>query len=321
MRLRVRDGEQKLSNNQNTALVFNVQRYSVHEGPGIRTIIFLKGCPLRCPWCANPEGISPKAVLSHNANLCKLCGRCVARCAEKCISVAEGMLLIDRSRCTLCGACPDACRMDAYKIFGEEKTVKEVLDDVAKDEIFYARSGGGLTVSGGEPLMNPEFLFELLRRAKEEYHLNTAMETTCFAPQEIVRKMLPYLDNVFCDVKLIDSARHQAVVGVPNEQILSNIRMIAGEYGDRVKLTLRMPIIPGFNDDPENIEGTSRFIKSLPGEIPLELLPYHAFGKAKYNALGKHYPLEESEIEPPSKERVEELEKSFERLGVHIIHT
>ena len=303
-------------------LVFNIQRYSVHDGPGIRTIVFLKGCPLHCPWCSNPEGMVARPQLSHNPNLCRRCGRCTRVCPYGAITQGEdGQILLHPEKCTLCGTCAKACPVEALKLFGGLMTVEEVLENVAKDEAFYRRSGGGLTVSGGDPLASPEFLEELLRTAKEKYQLNTAIETSLYAPWEKVERVLPYLDNLFTDIKLIDSRRHQEVVGVPNEPILENIRSVVQALPAGASMTIRFPMIPTINDDEENIRGIARFLKSLPKQLPIEVLPYHEFGRAKYESLRIPYPLAGKGIQPPEQEQVQHVESLFQQEGVATVHT
>ena len=300
--------------------VFNVQKYSVHDGPGIRTIVFLQGCPLQCPWCANPEGRCFTPVLSHNDNLCRRCGRCVERCPQQAISLDENGIHIDREKCNFCGKCIMACRLDCYKIFGEDRSVEDILKEVEKDENFYFRSGGGMTVSGGEPLSHPDYLLELLKGAKEKLGINTAIETTCCAPEATLRKVIDYVDYVISDIKIVDTQRSREVLGVPSEQILSNIRVIADQYPEK-SLLLRTPIIPGYNDDPENIAAIGAFITSLSRPIPLELLPYHEFGKSKYTNLGMTYEPAVRNVTAPTKEHMEELAKQLEDLGVTVIRT
>lgn len=303
-----------------TTHVFNIQRYSVHDGPGIRTIVFLQGCPLQCPWCANPEGRSFSPVLSHNANLCRRCGRCAAACPEKALRLEADGVHVDRSRCTLCGKCVWTCGADCYKIFGELLPVDQVLEEVEKDESFYFRSGGGMTVSGGEPLAHPQYLSALLKGAKERLDVSTAIESCCCAPEEVLRSVIDDVDTFLCDVKIVDSNRSREVLGVPSEQILNNIRIIADEYPEKT-LLLRMPVIPGYNDGDENIQSIAAFIRSLKREIPLELLPYHEFGKAKYANLGLRYLPQEQGVSAPSQERMEEIAERFRELGVSVVHT
>ncbi|MFA6505466.1 MAG: glycyl-radical enzyme activating protein [Treponemataceae bacterium] len=308
------------SDSEEKVLVFNIQRYSVHDGPGIRTIVFLKGCPLNCPWCSNPEGKRFQRDILHNANLCRKCGRCLRECPAGAISMQEAGIVIDRSECTFCGSCVKVCRTDALKIFGNPMSADEILACVIKDESFYKHSGGGLTVSGGEPLAHAGFLLQLLKKAKNEYLLNTAIETSCYASEEALRRVIDYIDYFLVDIKLIDSARHQKVLGVPNESILKNIRTIADEYPDK-PLVLRMPVIPTVNDDRENILGISGFLTGLKRRIPIELLPYHEFGKAKYAGIGDVYSLDCGTVVVPDKDYMNGIEAAFTEAGVTVIHT
>lgn len=198
--------------------------------------------------------------------------------------------------------------------------MNEILDIVLKDEAFYKRSGGGLTVSGGEPLMHGDFLRRLLKTAKEEYGLNTAVETTCYASSETLLSVIDYIDYFISDIKLIDSTRHQEIVGMPNEPVLRNITTIANDYPDK-QLLIRMPVIPGINDDRENIRGIAQFLAELNRKIPLELLPYHEFGKSKYAQIGMEYPLDNRNITVPDKEYISRIEAAFLEEGVSVIHT
>lgn len=305
-----------------TGVVFNIQRYSIHDGPGIRTIVFLKGCPLSCPWCSNPEGMGFAPELSHTAQLCRKCGQCIEVCPTGALTrEKDGSIAVDRARCSLCGACTRECGTGALKIFGERMPVGDILREVNKDAVFYKRSGGGMTVSGGDPLANPKFLSALLRQAKEQYGLNVTLETSLYADTESVRAIIPYVDHVYADIKLFDNTRHERVIGVPNGRILDNIRLLAGELPKDKSLVLRFPLIPSINDDEENITATAAFIKSLGREVRLEVLPYHEFGRGKYTALGREYPLTERGIPAPDKEHVARIERMFTDAGIGIIKT
>lgn len=305
-----------------TTLIFNMQRYSVHDGPGIRTIAFFKGCPLRCPWCSNPEGIGFKEELSCSTNLCRRCGQCVDVCPVRALSFGEnGYIHVARNLCTACGACAAACVPKALKIFGERMTADAILKEVNKDAVFYKRSGGGMTISGGEPLAHPAFLCKLLRQAKEEYRLNITLETTLYAEEAIVRQVVPYIDTIFADIKLYDAERHKQTVGVSNAIILNNIRMLAEFFAADKEFILRLPLVPLHNDDRENIQETAAFIKSLPRDIALEILPYHDYGSGKYQALGWEYRLAGSGLAARSLESAALVEQQFTDLGVRVTRT
>lgn len=252
-----------------TGRIFDIQRYSIHDGPGIRTIVFLKGCFLRCRWCCNPESQEFKI---------------------------QEMTLAGRT-----------------KTVGQDITVSEVLDDISKDEIYFRRSGGGMTLSGGECLAQPEFAEGLLRGA-HEYGINTAIETTGFAKREVIEQVVPHIDYVLMDIKHMDPYKHKAFTTQSNELILSNARWIAA---NAKSLTIRVPTVPGFNDTPEEIKAIARFAGSLPGVKELHLLPYHRLGQDKYAGIGRDYTLKE--ILPPSKEHMEELKAAAESVcALHV---
>jgi pyruvate formate lyase activating enzyme len=304
---------------EQTGLIFNIQRYSIHDGPGIRTIVFLNGCPLRCPWCANPEGMNASPVLSYNAALCKKCRRCAGACPKGALSFwEEGGVRIARDRCGSCGFCAGVCPSGALKIFGGRMTVAEVLEEVRKDAAFYRRSGGGLTLSGGEPLSSPGFSLALLKRAKEDYGLDTAVETSFFAPPETAEAILPYVRHILADIKLMDSRRHREATGVDNSLILENIRRAASSGAS---LVIRFPLIPGINDDEENLSAMAEFLAGLERPLPLEILPYHEFGRGKFESLGLSYPLADRNIAAPEKEKIDKTEDFLRRKGVQVIHT
>ena len=282
-------------------MIFNIQKCSIHDGNGLRTLVFLKGCPLHCLWCANPESQSYKPEIMENMKKCIGCGACIKACPNQAIHITDQGPIIDRQHCVSCGKCADICYAGAKYVMGEEMAVEEVFRQIKKDEVFYSIKGGGVTFSGGEPLTDPEFLTAILKRCHEA-RINTAMESCGMGDYEKFKSALPYLDSCFLDIKHIDSARHRELTGAGNELILSNIRKIA-EAG--VPVTIRTPIIPGCNDSVDNITGIAEFIATLPNVVSYELLPYHEFGKNKYHMLGRDYPLEGTV--PPSDDAMDEL--------------
>ncbi len=285
--------------------VFNIQRSCFHDGPGIRTTAFVKGCPISCWWCANPESINPKREIGFLFTCCNQCKKCVDVCEEEAITF-DHALHIDRSRCTLCGKCVEVCYPEALTIFGKEMEVDEVLEIVKRDKIYYQSSGGGLTVSGGEPLMQPSFVFNLFKRCKEE-GINTCLDSCGFGNSEDLKKMLTVVDWVLFDMKHMSPDVHKKFTGKGNELILENAGIVASSG---VRMVCRIPLIPGVNDTAENIKGTAEFLKGLGSDIPVEILPYHRLGKPKFEALGRSYLMKE--IEPSSREHVEEVRRAFE---------
>jgi pyruvate formate lyase activating enzyme len=277
-----------------TGTVFSIQKYSVHDGPGIRTIVFLKGCPLRCKWCSNPESQSPRPELAYNRNKCLGLDKCV-RCTEVCAVGAitqgeDGKVDIDRDLCTGCLHCTEACPAGALITYGEETTVDAALRRVEEDEMFYARSGGGLTLSGGEPFAQPQFATALLREARHR-HLDTAVETCGAANYDDFREALQYVNTLMYDVKSMDSGKHKAFTANPNERILENLKRIREEY-PTLKIRVRTPIIPGFNDIEEDVAAIIDFLTGLPGDkVEYEILEYHRMGQPKYENTGREYPL------------------------------
>ena len=290
-------------------LVFNVQKFSLHDGPGIRTIVFLKGCPLACMWCSNPEGRSSSIELIQSCDRCigtDECDRCVAVCLEQAISKGEdGKITIDRSRCDSCGDCASVCPPEALEISGDWMGVDDVLRVVEEDDAFYARSGGGLTLSGGEPLAQGAFALALLRAAKSR-GIDTAIETSGLCKWNTLREAARLTNRIFFDIKCLDADKHERVTGVRNDKILDNFRRLRAELPE-VEVVVRTPVIPGVNDDKSDIEAIADFIRDAGGASGYELLPYHGFGEPKYEKLGKHYRL--SHLRPPSSEQMQELER------------
>lgn len=284
--------------------IFNIQRFSIHDGSGIRTLVFLKGCPLRCIWCANPESQSfSKEVMFFKAK-CIGCGKCRTVCRNSCID--EETFEINKTKCVLCGECADACYADAKKPIGEYRSVSELMKEIEKDRVFFRNSKGGVTVGGGEPLAQPEFTEELLKRCKAS-NLHTAIETCGFAKWEKVKNIFGYLDQVFFDLKHMNSEKHKRLTNVGNEIILDNARRVARLGKDVI---FRLPLIPGCNDDIINIEQTGDFVAELSKNNPnirIEVLEYHSLGENKYYGLSRSYELAGLKSDKKSKEQCEDM--------------
>ncbi|WP_187118947.1 glycyl-radical enzyme activating protein [Bacillus marasmi] len=290
-------------------IVFDIQRFSVHDGPGIRSLVFLKGCPLRCRWCSNPESQKKDKQIMFIDKNCIHCGKCVEVCPQNAISF-NPTFSIDTSKCDLCGKCVDICYSKALNMTGELHSVAEVIKVLKKDNIHYRRSGGGITLSGGEPLFQSEFAKELLKECKAQgWH--TAIETTAYTSKQTLAEVLPWLDLVLLDIKHTNKEKHVEYTGKSNERILENARFI-GEFG--VPIIIRVPVIPGFNNEISEIEEISRFAKSINGVKEVHLLPYHRLGENKYNYLEYEYRLKG--IEPPEREDMRILKETVEKIGM-----
>jgi pyruvate formate lyase activating enzyme len=288
--------------------VFNIQRYSIHDGPGIRTTVFFKGCPLRCVWCQNPESQAFQQELFYNKERCKGCGRCLTACPEKASEIVEGHSRTDRTLCKACGACAEVCPEEARVLMGKSVSAKEVFAEVKKDAIFYERSGGGVTLSGGEPLAQPEFSIQILSQCKSS-GIHAAIDTCGHAPWETVEGVLKVVDLVLYDLKHMDPIEHRKITGVSNALVLENLKRIYHE--PHVALAIRIPVIPGFNDTPENMEATASFIvKDLDASVPVHLLPYHRLGDSKREQMESSQP--SLGIVSPSDEDMEKLRGYFE---------
>ena len=294
-------------------IVLKIDRYSKHDGPGVRTVVFLKGCPLRCLWCSTPDSQRLEPQLLHMETLCTRCGQCADSCPEKALSINGDDVHIDRGLCTLCGQCLEACLTNARHMSGTKMTLDEVYTIVERSRGFWARMPGGLTISGGEMLCQFDFSKALLKRCHES-GINTNIETSCFAPMEKVRELLPYLDHVCCDVKHMDEDLHKKLTGVSNRQILENIRMLSHEKD----LILRYPVIPTCNDSEKNIDATADFIKTLGDRFNrVDLLLYHELGTATYRRLGLEYALEGITSLP--KERMLAVQSRMVERGVRAV--
>ena len=296
---------------ESTGIVFNIQNYSIHDGPGIRTVIFLKGCPLRCLWCCNPESMSGRPELGFRQTLCDGCGQCIVACLRKALLLANGTnaLEIDRAACDGCGACVQACSRKALSVYGQRMSVREVVDEVLKDAPFYRRSGGGVTVSGGEPLRQPKFLLGILKACRQA-GLHTAIETSGYCTSRIFSRVLAEVDLVLFDLKVMDAEEHLTLTGKKNSLILNNARLL-GKSGCAVQP--RMPLVPGMNDSSQNMSMLASFLHSI-GVPSIELMPYHQFGRGKYVALGRPYKM--GDMPNANPEDVERVCQSLQEQGI-----
>lgn len=296
-------------------LVFNLTRYMLEDGPGIRTVVFLKGCPLRCLWCSSPLGQDIKPSVVYLKHKCISCGACLDACPHHSLFWdREGQIARDIERCKNCGVCVRVCLAGAREVRGTLMTVDEVISYVNKDQIFYRRGNGGITLSGGEILMQPAFVANILRKAWGKL-IHTAIETCAFGKWEDLRDILTYTNLAFIDIKHSDPSIHERLTGHSNRLILENIRKAAKYFVElKRNLILRLAVIPGINDSFENLKGIAYFLKELPGHWELNLLPYHRYGISKYDWLGMEYQL--PDVEPPSREQLLELAEFFKSHGL-----
>jgi len=281
-----------------TGTIFNIQKFSIHDGPGIRTTVFFKGCPLRCAWCHNPESQSGRAELLYNPEKCVHCLRCVARCPQGCHASTNGQHTLDRTTCAACGACQSPL-CEALEIAGVEKSTDEILAEVLKDQLYYQNSGGGITLSGGEPLSQWEACLELLRGARE-HGIHTCIETCGFVPRSVLEKTLPLTDLYLFDCKETDPERHRKWTGVDNQLILDNLRYLDSMGKQTV---LRCPIIPSINDREEHLAKIAEIANRLQNVLQIVIEPYHTLGVSKYERMGKPYTL--SRLETLDRETTE----------------
>ena len=297
-------------NSGKKGLIFDIERFSLQDGPGIRTTVFMKGCPLRCPWCHNPESQLPYPELLLDAERCNLCGKCLEVCSSGAIEISSGRMEISRERCDLCGKCAEVCPSNAVRICGKYMSVDEVVEMVLRDRDFYEFTGGGVTISGGEPLNQPDFLFELLKNLRER-EIDVCLDTSGFADDEAVMEAMKYVNTFLYDVKTLDPEKHLKLTGVQLEPILKNLELIIerrSQYG--VDLIVRIPLIMGVNfSSPRELTETIKLL-SRKGIKQFELIPYHRFGEKKYRFLGREYNLS---IKPLDMEEINTLVKNLEK--------
>ncbi len=309
-----------------TGLIFNIQRFSIHDGPGIRTTVFFKGCSLRCFWCHNPEGRHPRPEIQYFPERCIACGECFSRCPNHAHRLEGNCHLFIRENCQACGACVETCYANALELTGRYMTLEQVMAEIMRDRLFYETSNGGVTLSGGEPMLQSDFAQTLLQHCHAE-GLHTAIETCGNYPWDPLEKLLPAIDFIMMDLKLIDPIKHKAACGDSNERILANARRLA--LTDK-PIIFRIPVVPTVNDSLEEIGAIVKFVQHLmelriqqnngkeqAADIRLEFLPFHRLAADKYRSLGMEY--RAKNLEPPSKERMRELAAIAEIHGVEVV--
>ncbi|MDY3003922.1 MAG: glycyl-radical enzyme activating protein [Christensenella hongkongensis] len=290
--------------------IFDIQRFSLDDGPGIRTVVFFQGCNQWCKWCHNPESIGRKPVVIRTDSSCSMCGRCAAACPSHAISLREGRYLVDHSLCTLCGTCALTCFENCFRISGKEYSADEVMDTVRKDGDYYEESGGGITVSGGEPTQQAEFLVELLQKCREE-GIHTAIETNGNMSSETRRRIEPLLDYVMLDIKHTDSEKSKKYTGSGAGKALETLAYLAAKK----PVEVRVPVVPGFNDTPAELQSIADAAAES-GAHMIRFLPYHTYGMSKYHNLGLDY--EYPATEPMTTEELEKLIEFVDTKGLEV---
>lgn len=298
-----------------TGKIFDIKKFAVHDGDGIRTTVFFKGCPLKCVWCHNPEGISFKGELQYVKSKCINCGECVEACEYGAHTIDELTHKFNRTRCVACGKCAERCLGEALIYCGREMTADEVVKVVLEDREFYISSGGGVTLSGGECLCQADFCAELLKKLKE-YEINCNVDTCGYVDRTAIDKVAPYTDVFLYDIKHIDSKMHQKYTGVPNEKIIENLKYI-NSLGKKIEV--RIPLIPGINDDAETINKIGRLLSGIDMLVKVRVLPYNNLAGSKYKILGIENTMPKEN--PPSREKLYEIVRILESYGLNAVTT
>ena len=301
--------------NADYGMIFNIQKFSLNDGPGIRTVVFFKGCPLKCTWCANPESQEPRLQILWDAKKCLHCETCVRSCPTQAVKAVDGKISVDHKKCSGAGVCSERgiciekCPAHALKPEGQRKTVAQIVEVVMQDLPFYGESGGGVTLSGGEATMQPEFAIELLRTLKSK-NIHTAIETTGFTSPAIFRRIVEYIDLLLFDIKHWDETRHREKTGVSNATILRNMKFAIDAGKDVLP---RLPVIPNYNDSINDAAGFVRRLREV-GATRVQLLPFHQFGESKYSMLGRDY--EFSHVKGLHAEDLRDFQKVFVDAGI-----
>ena len=299
-----------------SGILFDIRKYSIHDGPGIRTAVFFKGGPLRCAWCHNPESISFQPQLILHPNRCISCEACVGVCPNEAIyltkDMGQGSINTDRAKCRACGTCVDVCYAEGRQLVGRRYSLDEVLAEIDGDRIFYEQSGGGVTFTGGEPTSQRPFLLPLLQAVKAR-GIHTALDTSGYCSWNALNEVRPFVDLFLYDLKLMDDTRHRQYTGVSNALILQNLRELSNQG---CTLRVRIPIIPGINDSDKNLRASGEFLASLPGLQRVDILAYHNSAEAKYQNLGMTYSL--PGIKSPAGERMEEIAAKLRGFGLQV---
>ncbi|WP_027634615.1 trans-4-hydroxy-L-proline dehydratase activase [Clostridium hydrogeniformans] len=294
------------------SIIFNIQKYSIHDGPGIRSTVFFKGCPLKCKWCHNPESQSFEREIMFYVDRCIGCNYCVNECENGGLYLEDGNIVFDKEKCLGCGKCCEVCPTNAREFIGKHMTTDAVFHEILKDKIFYDESKGGVTFSGGEPLSQGSDLIDIIKKCKER-KIHITLDTSGYASEEILKQVCENVDLVLYDLKVIDNEKHKEYIGVDNKIILENLKILV-KLNKRV--FVRIPLIPGVNTNKKDIEDYIKFLKETGGIEEVDILPYHNISSEKYNRLNKEYELKDVEV--PSEKMLDEIKEDFEKNGFKV---